>query len=112
MESNPESWASIIALIAKSKIYFFAVLTAFLSGTVKYVQEKRNNKTPSLKDFLYFSIVASAVTLSALAVMQYLGMEINFFGFMIMFWLGISTDYIYTAILRLIKARAEKIIKK
>lgn len=110
--NEPSMWGMISIVIVKSKMYIGAVLVALASSFVKYIQAKRNNEAPKWKDFLLFSVVASVVTLSGLALMQYLGMEIDFLAYMIMFWLGISTDYLYGFIERLIKHKGEQIINK
>lgn len=109
--TNPDVLSLIFAFLVKIKVYAVAVLIAFVSGFIKYIQDKRTGVKSTFKDFLMFSIVASFITLSALAVMQYLGMEIDFLSMMIMFWLGIFTDYIYGAIGKLIEAIGNKIIK-
>ena len=114
-ESNltePTFWVLMSTFLVKAKIYIYAILMAIFSSIVKYLQQKKNKETPSFKDFCRFTISASFVTLSALGVMQYVGFEINLLGYMIMFWLGISTDYIYSAVDKLIKNRANKYIDK
>ena len=112
MENTPEYITLIALFFSKAKLYIYAIVTAFLSGAIKYLQQIRAGMKPTFKQYIQFCIVASAITLTALSIIQYIGMQIDLFAYMIMFWAGISTEYFYVAIQKLLEKITDSYIKK
>lgn len=101
--TNPDVISLVWAFLVKSKVYLATIFIAFVSGFVKYIQDRRTGVETSIKHFFMFSIVASFITLSALALMQKMGLEFDLLSMMIMFWVGIFTDYIYIALGKIVE---------
>jgi len=112
MENTPDVLSIIIVLFTKIKIYLYAIFVAFLSGAVKYTQQIRNGLRPTFFEYVQFSIVASAITLTTLALLNHLGMEVDFVGYTLMFWAGVSADYLYLFIQKTIEKLSKKWLEK
>ncbi len=85
------------------KSYLSSIVIAFLSSGIKSLQENRKGEGGSFSDFWKFGLLACVITLTALGIMQYMGMKFDFIAMVIMFWLGVFSDYLYGAIGKLLE---------
>ena len=112
MEYSNEVIGMVIAAFTKTKIYIYGIITAIFSGAIKYLQRRRKGEKATFKGFISFSIIACAVTITALVTMQFFGMEINAFAYAVTFWLGLSTEFIYNSIQKYIEKLTTNYINK
>ena len=106
----------LAGLLFKFKAYIIAILMAFASSSVRYIEYKRKvmaGYVPKvsmdrLKDWFLFGCMSTVITLTGLAVIEQLGYEFSFPFAILLFWLGYMTDYLYQFIPNLIKKQLNK----
>jgi len=113
--TNPEvlTFYTAIMLFAvtfKNEVIVFAM--SIINSAYKYTKDKKDSKVPKPKSFFAHLFVTSTVAFTALGAMDYFGLEISLFAFMIIFICGLSADYIMIAFDKIIKAYAESKIEK
>lgn len=106
---------AILTILIKMKAYIIAIFVAYISATVRYVEYRRkiNNGTFDKKkiklatktDWFLFGIMASIITMTGLACLEYMGLELNMPFALLLFWLGYMTDYLFQWVPIMIKKK-------
>lgn len=102
------------------KTYLIAIAVAFVSSTVRYMQHKRKFRSGELPkevkkikfvDWFLFGAVASIMTMSGVALIEYLGFEFTNPMILLIFWVGYMTDYLYLWVPEFLQKQLDKYSK-
>ena len=86
-------------LIFKFKLYFIAMIAAFLAGGVRAASKKRQGEAPTIKDTFSYIVMTMVITGMCAGVILYMKFPVNnetLFGYGFVFvFIGQFTDFIY-----------------
>lgn len=99
-------------LLATAKPYAITFIMGVFASGLRYSQDIKAGRQPSFWDFVAFFMVVSAIVFSTLAGMMHIGFELGFPAFMIIFWTGVASPYLYDLIISTLKKKSEQIAKK
>lgn len=108
----------LIGMLIKIKSYFIAVVVGFVSSTIRYIQYRRNIRDGidepnaiALLDWFLFGCMASVITMTGVAFLEYMKIEFSAPMILFIFWLGYITDYLFQSIPMMLKKTIEKYFK-
>ena len=109
------------AIFLKIKAYLVAVFIGFVSSSVRYIEHKRQVRLGISKkkikiiepmDWFLFGCMASVITTTGVALIEYMGYEFSSPMIAVIFWMGYMTDYLFQWIPVFLKNKLDKYITK
>jgi len=101
-------WLIIYAWMVRNRAYLVGAFMAIISAFRKYRADKEDGRKINKKEYTTYLIVSSSVIYTVLGFMQYLELEMNLLFGMVLYWCGISSEYLANSAHKAIKSFTEK----
>ena len=99
-------------ILVKFKVWILGPLIALFTVVTRYIDKRKQGKKITLWDFVQFWFLSSVVAVTILSIFQEFGYEIKTIQCLITYWIGISTEFIYTWAMDFTKSLLTKIKEK